>query len=151
MKIILTKTSTGLSPADGEAEEYINKLKLGQEVTADIKKARNVRFMRKYFALLDFAFDQWTPEERTYKNQVVLKNREKFRHDIQILSGYGEPTINIKGELRLVSKSISFASMNEDDFELLYSAAIDVILANVLKNYTQEELSKVMDKLLSFM
>lgn len=152
MKAFFQKqVNSTLAPANQESEEYISKLKIGDGVSVEIKKVRNYEFLKKYFALLDFAYDQWEPEERTYKGQVVAKNREKFRSDIQILSGYGVPVINIKGESRIVSKSISFAKMNDESFGKLYSAACDVILSNVLKNYTQEELDNIMNELLGFM
>lgn len=150
--IVLLKTPGGaLVPADPQASEYIAKLKLGAPVKAEVKRVRNYQFHKKFFALLDFAFENWEPVEATYKGQVVAKSRKQFRNDITVLAGFGETTITLKGEVRVVAKSISFASMEQDDFDDLYNATVNVVLRQVLTNYSREQLDEVMDQLQGFM
>lgn len=150
-EIVLTKMPGGvLAPIDPQAAEYIAKLKTGAAVRATVKQQRNPKFHRKYFALLNLAFDHWEPAEVTYKGQVVSKNFDQFRRDITILSGHYEMAVNLKGETRLTAKSISFANMDEAEFGELYSAACNVILQRVLTNYTREDLDDVIDRLTAF-
>jgi hypothetical protein len=148
--IYLKKNSNGLSLADEEAEDLISKIAFGSVLKCNISIPRNYEFHKKYFALLDVAFDAWEPGEQTYKDQIVQKNKERFRKDIQILAGYGYPIININGDVRFESKSISFGSMEQPEFEKLYSAVINVILAKVLTNYTRKDLDEVVKKVLNF-
>ena len=108
------------------------------------------KFHRKFFALLDVAFDAWEPSPVEYKGQVIEKNRQRFRKDLIILAGFGEPIFNIKGEVRYEAKSISFAKMNSEDFESLYSKVIDVILRRILTNYTRDDLDQIVQKVLNF-
>lgn len=151
-ELVLTKAPGGvLIPVDPQAAEYIAKLKLGQGVTATVKLHRNPRFHRKYFALLNLAFDAWEPVEATYKGQVVGKNFDQFRNDIVCLAGFGEVAINLRGETRVTAKSISFASMSQDEFDDLYSATVNVLLKHVLTNYDREQLDEVMDRLTGFL
>ena len=149
--IILTKTASGaLVPVDPQAAEYISKLKVGAGVTATVKRARNVQFHRKLFALLNLAFDAWEPAQATYKGEVVGKNFDQFRNDVIVIAGFYEMAVNLRGETRLTAKSISFANMEQADFDELYSKVIDVILARILTNYTRDDLDNVVENILRF-
>jgi hypothetical protein len=88
----------------------------------------------------------------THKGIQIQKNFERFRHDITILAGYYDFTLDINGNTKAIAKSISFASMSQDEFEKLYSKTIDVLLARVFnKTYTEEELRQVVDKIIGYM
>lgn len=151
-EIVLTKAAGGvLVPCDPQAAEFIAKMKVGAGVRATVKQQRNVQFHRKYFALLNLAFDHWEPTEATYKGQVVGKNFDQFRNDVVCLAGFSEVAINMRGEVRVTAKSISFGSMSQDEFDGLYSATVNVVLRHILTNYTQGQLETVMDQLLGFL
>jgi hypothetical protein len=151
-ELVLAKAPGGaLIPMDPQAAEYIGKLKTGAAVRATVKQQRNPAFHRKYFALLNLAFDAWEPAATTYKGQIVGKNFDQFRNDIICLSGFGEVAINLKGETRVTAKSISFASMSQDEFDDLYNATVNTVLMHVLTNYDREQLDAVMDRLTGFL
>lgn len=151
MKIVLTKAPGGvLVPIDQQAVEYLAKLKLGAGVTVEIKQHRNPGFHRKFFALLNLAFEAWEPAGTEYKGERVQKNFEQFRNDLTVLAGHYETAITLKGETRLTAKSISFANMAQVEFDKLYSSVIDVVLARVLTNYTRDDLDQVIEKILRF-
>lgn len=76
----------------------------------------------------------------------VAKKRERFRKDLIILAGFYEPTVNIRSEVRLEAKSISFAVMDEIEFERLYNATVDVILRRILTRYTRQDLDDVISR-----
>ena len=139
MKVNLTKTQHGMIPSDPQSREWFDKLKVGQVVHADFKKVRNYRFLKKYFALLNIAYDNWEPGEVNSKYGVPEKNFERFRADLTILAGFYENTIRLDGTVRVEPKSISFASMDAEEFEKLYSATIDVLLKYV---YAQHGMDK---------
>ncbi|MDQ1921695.1 DUF1367 family protein [Massilia pseudoviolaceinigra] len=150
-EIVLMKMSNVLVPHDEAAAEFIQKMKIGALMHADFKKVRNYKFHKKYFALVTFAFDQWEPRDGlTYQGQPVKKNKERFRKDVAILAGFFESTVNLKGEVRLEAKSISFSQMDDIEFEALYSATIDVILARILTTFTRDALDDVVEHLLRF-
>lgn len=150
-EILVTKTAGGaLAPADQQAADYIAKLKLGESVKVKATRMRNPQFHRKFFALLNLAFDAWEPTENTYRGEPVRKNFEQFRNDVTVLAGYYDTAVTLKGETRLTAKSISFGSMGQDEFEALYSAVVDVILARVLTQYTRDDLDTVIERLMSF-
>lgn len=150
--IVLMKVPGGaLVPHDEAAAAFIQKMKLGELAHSDFKRVRNYKFHKKYFALVSFAFDQWEPQGGlTYLGVPVMKTMGRFRKDVAILAGFFETTVNLKGEVRLEAKSISFAQMDEVEFEALYSNTINVILTRILTGYTRADLDKVVDQLLRF-
>lgn len=149
----MTRVEGGLGMPDKEASEKLLKIPAGNRVTVDIKQPRNVKFHNKYFALLDFSYDHWTPQsvpDSRYKNKVPEKSFTRFRKDIAILCGHYDLVIRLDGTTRVEARSISFASMSEDEFDELYNATIDVILKHVLTNYDKQQLEQVINDLLAF-
>ena len=149
--IVLMKVSNILVPHDEAAAAFIQKMKAGELTHADFKRVRNYKFHKKYFALLDFAFEQWEPcDGLTYQGMPVAKNKERFRKDLIILAGFYESTVNLRSEVRLEAKSISFGLMDEVEFEQLYNATVDVVLRRILTRYTRQDLDEVINQLLRF-
>lgn len=114
---------------------------------------RNSKFHRKFFALLNLGFEAWEPprQRKRYKGHPVQKNFEQFREDITIAAGFYEQTFDLKGRMKLKAKSISFANMDDAEFEKVYSAVADVLLAGVLVNYSgRDELDVVVNQILGF-
>jgi hypothetical protein len=150
MKFTTIKTQSGLIPSDPESEERYKKIKLGSVVEHDIKIYRNPGFHRKMFALLNLAFENWIPGEIDSKHGVPKKNFDQFRKDLIILAGYYETIIRLDGSVRIEAKSISFASMKQEEFEKLYSSVLDVILERVYIGRDAEEVEALAKKTLEF-
>lgn len=139
--VYLRKTISGLVPDREEDAELIRRFKVGSVVKAEITHPRNLRFFRKWFALVKVAFGLWeeTGIHATHKGQTILPNFEKFRKDVTILAGHCHPVINVNGELRLEADSISFSHMDEETFERLYSATLTAIVHRVMRGRISEE------------
>ena len=140
-----------LKPSTNQDIELMAKWKIGDVVAGSFKKPRNAQFHRKFFALLDLAYDAWEPPEGELHGMPVQKNRERFRKDLIIAAGYFEPVSNIKGDTRAEALSMSFAAMDEAEFGEFYLAVQNVILQYVLKNYTKEDLDSVVDQIMGFL
>jgi len=151
MEVTLTKTLHGFPPGDPKTQEWFDKLKLGDAVHGKFRKYRNVKFHRKYFALLNIAFDHWEPGQIDSKHGVPEKNFDRFRADLTILAGFFENTIRLDGSVRIEPKSISFAKMDADEFERLYNKTIDVLIKRVY-NYklSREEIDGLVEQYLRF-
>ena len=151
MMLALMKTPLGqMVPADDESTELVATLKTGDVVRADFAKQRNYKFHRKMFAMLKVGFDHWEPATQEHNGLPVQKSFERFRKDCIIAAGYYEPVVALNGEVRAEAHSISFAKMDEAEFEKLYSAVADVLLQRVLKNYTRADLDRVVEHIISF-
>jgi hypothetical protein len=52
-----------LVPVDENAKKLVASVALGEGFSVEAKKARNIKFHRLFFALLNFAFDMWDPPQ----------------------------------------------------------------------------------------
>ncbi len=120
MKLFLVKTDKGFLPYDDSDVEKNNKLKAHDVLECETTRPRNVRFLKKYFALLKTCFD----------NQDEYDNMRAFRYVVTLKSGYFTTIQTDKG-IVFMPDSISFASMDDIEFEKLYSKTIDVLLKMV--------------------
>jgi len=134
-----------LAPEDAGTLEWLKKIKIGDVVGAEFRRTRNYRFHCKFFSLLQYAFDVWEPGEG-----LPEKNFKRFRKDMTIAAGYYTLVPNIRGELRAEADSISFGSMDADTFEELYEAVVKALLKWVLKNYTREDVDRVMQNIMEY-
>lgn len=151
MDVTLTKTRAGYVPGDPEAEEWDKTVKLGNSVRGSFTKVRNIKFLRKYMALLNLGYDAWEPGEIDSKYGTPQKNFDRFRKDIAILCGFYDIVVRLDGTTRPEAKSISFAKMEEETFSDLYSKTIDVLLKNVYGgSMSAEELDGLVDRYLQF-
>lgn len=150
IELFVRKLWDKLVPVDQAALDSMEELKMNGEYKCVLTQQRNSKFHRKFFALLDVAFDAWEEPEVEYKGIKVKKNKERFRKDVIILCGFYEVIVDISGRIRLEAKSMSFARMDQKDFEILYSSTIDVILAKVLTGYTKADLDEQVARVLRF-
>ena len=123
MKAYLVWTGTYLKPAYNQDHDNIKqcKFKIGETYEIEVKKPRNIKYHKKYFALLNLV----------YENQEYFTDFESFREYIIVKSGYYIKTITAKGEF-YKAKSISFASMDNVEFEKLFDSTLDVVIAEFI-------------------
>lgn len=145
MEVHLVRTSLGLQAYADEDYEELKKIKVGSVVKARIVQPRNVKFHRKFFSMINAAWDCLTEQQRTN-----LRSKETFREQLLITSGFSEPLYDMNGQKFLErAKSISFAKMDEPAFNEVYSRCLDTILTiliadgvsedkfnNILRNYS---------------
>lgn len=153
-EVLLTKgPGNSLVPLGEEGHLAIRNLRFGQAVKASIVQPRNVKFHRKFFALLNLGFEYWEPAETAWNGIPAEKNFERFRKDVLILAGFHDVVVNIRGESRVEAKSISFARMDEDEFSRVYQAVFNVIWTRVLRHvqgFTPELMENAVSQLLGF-
>ena len=153
----LTECFKGTNEADDKTWHRfwnrMKKLEAGEISFLEFIIPRNGKFHRKYFALLDVGFDAWEPKRKhkSYKGRAIEKNREQFREDIIIMAGFYEQTFDFKGRMRIRAKSISFANMDDAEFEQVYQATVTVLLREVLTTYKDRaELDAVVERIVGF-
>ena len=100
--------------------DKIKKLKAGEFYNCTISQPRNIKFHRKFFALIKMIFD----------NQEIYKSADRLRKDLLIEAGYVEVWRDFSGAIQREAKSISFAKMSEEEFSELYSRVLDEIVEN---------------------
>lgn len=121
MKAYVKYTGNYLQPLYNQDYEDIKsyKFKIGEIYEIEIKKPRNYEFHKKWFALLNLAF----------QNQEQFTIYDSFRKHITIECGYYNSTITKNGEFK-DAKSISFASMDNIEFERLFNKTLDIVISD---------------------
>lgn len=151
------KLSSGaLVPLDDDSAQALRHIKAGDVASCDIKRMRNGKFFRKWWALAKYCYDLWTdhlPSTRTWRGQPVQPEFERFRKDLTILAGFYEPVFAADGSVRLQARSLSWSSMTEQEFEALYSQTIQAALTKVLghrTDLTEQQLRDHVEEVLRF-
>ena len=131
--IIMRCVPGGLQAANAIEAEKLEPLHY-KEVMASIKQPRNIRFHRKYFALLGVARDMADTD----------LNAEQFRAYVTVGGGHCD-YIESVGQVVAIPRSISFAAMDETEFERLYQDTLTFICG------TWALESKQVDEIVRFM
>jgi len=119
-------------PLETSDQEELSKLKRGTIYQFEVKKKRNTQFHRKFFSLLNLAYQNQNDKDE-------INNFEDFRAYVTIKAGFHKRIVTEKGELFL-PKSINFSSMDEIEFSELYNKVFDFIL--LFLNTEKEELEQ---------
>lgn len=134
MKIFVKKTLSGLVPASRTEFDKLqeSKLKLGDFYEVEIKKKRNVKFHRKFFALLNICFE----------NQEQFDSIEEFRAYLTMKSGFVKVVDTGNGQMFL-PKSISFSKMDNTEFSEFYDRCFAQAL--MILDCTNEDLIEALN------
>lgn len=137
MKFLVKKSFGKLIPVYNSDAEKLKecKLKEGEIYEVEIKRKRNYEFHKKYFALINLCFD----------NQEVFIEFDNLRDYLTCKSGY-YLKIKTPDGLMIKPKSISFAKMDNIEFEQLYRATI-----NTICNFIDVEERDLMNEIVDYM
>lgn len=155
MKVYFRKVQGGcLVPDNEETAAWLQKKKVGAVLAGEFSQPRNYQFHRKLMALFGVAHDyfvehhDWAVE---YKGRKVEPSFDLFRKQLTILAGHYEATFDIRGEIRLEAKSLSYANATEEEVERIYSDVISAALKHVFKMaMTEEQLRAAVENILHF-
>lgn len=129
MEFCAQVSNNKLIPVYDSDNEQIYKLKAKKEYKFVVTAPRNYKFHKKLFALLNLGF----------QNSEHSMNFDEFRAFKIMQAGYYKRIVTEKGEFFL-PESISFASMDDLEFEQLYSKMIDVMIKTL--GCTSEEIEQ---------
>lgn len=116
--LYLVRTLSGLAAADDAGKDILRKIKVGKMVQCEVTQPRNIKHHRKFFALMQtvwMAAGEWESVEE-------LLWELKFR-----LGLYKEVVIRESGEVVKVLGSISFAKMDQTEFDKFYDRALKAL------------------------
>ncbi len=118
--IVMRCTGKALVPTDRLSEEAMEKAK-GKTMLVFTERPRNPKHHAKMMAMLNVVVN----------NQDTFPSIEKLLTYIKLRIGHTDSYI-VDGKTVVVPRSISFASLSQDDFEQFYERAVDVILTEVV-------------------
>lgn len=129
-----------LVPDDPESEEAVKRFKVGDPVKLVASKPRKYEYHKKFFALLNLVFE----------NQDKYDSIEALRKELVMRAGWFEEHHHVTGKISYSAKSISFASMDQIEFERLFSRVIDVAIEYFIEGATHEELEAAAMEVINF-
>jgi len=131
-----------LKPVDDDGAAVIKKLSRHEVYNARIWKPRCIKFLRKYFALINLIWEI----------QNHFENKTALRYWLQMKAGFYTMQIAPNGEPMYFPDSISFQNMDDIQFDEVYNKVINVAIAaeNICGGITIDEIRDKVDKILAF-
>lgn len=137
MELFCTNTVRGLVPNYDSDFDEKKKLKVGETYKCKVTLARNYQFHKKYFALINCAW-QYQSEKR--QSELFKTSIEVFRKTVEIAAGHCDVVWNIRLQsFTEIPKTIAFDRMDNTEFEDLYKRVRDVLLSTFLTHISEEE------------
>ena len=148
----LSPDGAGLIPVDSLQLESLSDLRHGVVYKATCTAPRDSRKHRRAMALFRVCYGLWQPPTVEHLGVPVAKDFESFREHLTIAAGYYKATYLVKGGVRLRAKSISYASMDQVDFDRFYSAVINAALEHVggMTGMPAEKVREMVDAIMRF-
>jgi len=132
---LFQKHLNSLKPAEPMAEEMLGKIKHDDLVRVEIKRPRNARHHRKFWALIGLVAEN----QEHYRNAEEVCTAFKFA-----IGHYDEQRFVVAGEtyLHRQPKSISFAKMDQAQFEDFYNRAVEFLIKEVIPGLDRADLER---------
>lgn len=132
MKFIAQKHLGSLRPADDAGQEVMRKLGNGELVTVEVRKSRNIRHHRLFWALM------------TIVHQNIDGDRyptvEDLTAAVKIAAGLRTRIELPSGEVGFIPGSIAFNKMDQTTFSEFYERVCDLIAKHFLPGIDSEAL-----------
>ena len=130
MQVLLTRSISGLKAADHFAAEELSKIKPGQEVRCEIRRVRNPKQLRLYWALIDAC---WQHQDR-------YAAKQDLSDVIKVAVGHSDQVVTKSGEVVARPKSIAFGNMPQDAWEDFFSRVIEFVCQRIIPGTNNEDL-----------
>jgi hypothetical protein len=120
-----------LQAVDDVGQQYLSKIRQGETFLVEIKRARNPRQHRLYWALCGIVAD----------NSDKYQDAEQVSMALKIATGHVIPHINpADGRTYWIPKSIAFHAMPQDEFAPFFDKCIAIVASRFLPGVTDAEL-----------
>jgi hypothetical protein len=139
VSFIAARNLSGLRPVDAHGVDLLAKIKQGQQVEIIVKRARNGRQHRLYWALIGLIH----PQQRLYTTQEQLSNAMKCA-----VGWCDEVPLN-SGKVMVTPRSISFANMDQTEFQQFFDKIIDLVVEKILPGVTSEDLKRELEEIVN--
>ena len=140
MKLLLVKALGCLKPATLEADNAIKAIPLGELTEVDLKRIRNPKPHRLFFALLDTIFTNLPESMHRY-----FPTSEVLRQFLLVRSGNCDVHRTPTGEVFTIPHSMAWDAMDEEEFSKVFRDCMAVVREDVLPGITDEELRRAVD------
>ena len=138
MKINLVKLGDVLAPLTPGDEYKYSLLKQHNVIVGEVLEERNSLYHRKFFSMMHVVFE----------NQDKYKTMQEFLNVLKVKVGWCD-CYYVDDKHIVIPKSISFKKMDQHQFEVFYSMAIDAIL-DMLPQLTHGDIEEIAKEVISY-
>lgn len=131
-KFLAQKHLGALRPADDAGCEALRKVGNGELVTVEIKKSRNIKHHRMFWALMTIVHDNIDHER--------YPTVEDLTAAVKISAGLRTRIELPNGEIGFIPGSIAFSKMDQTAFSAFYSRVCDLIAKHFLPGVSSDAL-----------
>lgn len=128
--LLLRKHLGSLRPVDEAGEEALRKIKQGDVIKCDVRKPRNIKHHRLYWALCSLIL----------QNQSRYLTVEEISDVIKLRTGHCHLLAMPDGAEFRVPDSISFAKMDQTAFDAFFNRVCDFVCAELLPGVSNADL-----------
>lgn len=128
-KGVFRKHLSHLIPADADAENLMRPIKHGEDVMVEVKRPRNLRHHRLFWGLMGLI----------WQNQEYYRSPEHVCAAFKIAVGHIDVIKTKRGEVA-IPKSISFAKMDQVEFNHFFERALEFAVSEVIPGLGKEDL-----------
>lgn len=133
-RFLAMKHFNSLRPTDQAGEDALRKIGHGEVVTIEMKRPRNVKHHRMFWALMGIVHENIDHERYPTVDDLVaaVKIAAGLRTRIQLPSG----------EVGFIPGSIAFHKMDQDEFSKFYDRVCDLIAKHFLPGVDKADLRR---------
>lgn len=128
--VLLAKYLNALKAVDPEGDAVLAGIAMGDVVRCKITKPRNIQQHRLFFALMHLVFE----------NQDRYDQFPHFMVAVKVALGHCDTVILKTGETAFIPRSISFAKMDQTEFNDFFDRTLDLVVKHWLPTVTSEQL-----------
>lgn len=141
MDIYCLVTPHGLVPLYDDDYDQKKRLRNGSRVRCHITRVRNTEHHKKFFALINLAWEYQPERVRRFFHESI----DGFRATLTIAAGHYDTVFCMATNSWIqVPKSISYANMDQTEFEKLYNDVLAVICTDFLTEVSEEEFNNIL-------
>lgn len=139
MKLTLYNTPSGLKPCYDADYEEKRRLQIGEYYIADIKRVRNPRLHRLFFALINCSWEYLDEGQRA----GFRENVDLWRQYLTVAAGWSEVFYSPKTNSFVeYPKSIAWDKMDDTEFQSFYERVKDIVFLVIGRNVSREEFER---------
>lgn len=129
-----------LIPSTEEAREWLSTVKSGEVLRIKAARPRNIKHHQKFFALLQTIYQN----QEHYKSvdEILLAFKYHIGHGTWVITRPTDPAKHNQTVELFQPASISFAKMDQSEFEDFYNKALDFVTTVVIPGLSKDDLVK---------
>ena len=139
-KLNMRRYGAALIPCSLVDEEELMEYANGQDITVTIHRQRSSKQNRFFWALL----------QKVCSNHDLYQKPEQLLTWLKVRLGYVQQVKFHDKEIWWTTKSISFNKMGQDEFRKFFDSSMDLIITEVIKGISKEDLIKEIESMVGF-